>query len=71
MILPRENNNVGIKMNMKKTSVMFNNCILNHEIKVQYEKCDQDYIFLGQKISASLDHETGNQKQNRDGIGCF
>ena len=37
---------MGLKMNMKKAKVMFNNYILDHEIRIDVEvmECVQDYI---------------------------
>ena len=39
--LQRESQKVSLKMNMKKTKVMFNNYILDHEIRIHDEvkKC--------------------------------
>ena len=41
--LHRESQKADLKMNMKKTKMMFNNCILDHELKIKYEvmKCIQ------------------------------
>ena len=38
---------------------MFNNYTLDHEIKIDDEviECDQEYIYLGQKIGECSDHE--------------
>ena len=57
--LHRESQKVGLKMNMKKTKVMFNNYILDHEVEIHDEvtDCVQDYIYLGQEIGACPDHE--------------
>ena len=56
---------------MKKTRMVLNNYIQDQEIKVDNEviKCVQKYIYLGQKISESPNHEI-NQK-NGQGIKCF
>ena len=44
----RERQKVGLEINMKKTKVMFNNYILDHDIRMynQVIKCVQDYIYL-------------------------
>ena len=46
-------------MNMKKTKMMINNHILDHEIKIYDKviKCVQDYNYFGQKIGACPDHD--------------
>ena len=56
-------------MNIKKTNVMFINFIRDHEIKIHDEviKYIQDYIYLGQKIDASPDHE--REIKRRIGMG--
>ena len=38
---------MGLKMNMKKTKVMFKNYVLGHEIKIDDEviECVQEYIY--------------------------
>ena len=37
MQLHIERQKIGLKRNMKKTKVMFNNCILDHEINIDDE----------------------------------
>ena len=46
------------KRNMKNTMVNFNNYILYYEIKIDEEiiECNQECIYLGQKIGTNLDH---------------
>ena len=41
---------MSLMMNMKKTKVKFNNCILGHEKNLYDEviECVQEYIYLGQ-----------------------
>ena len=42
---------------MKKTKMMFNNYLLDYEIKIdEVIKCVQEYIYLGQKMGAWPDH---------------
>ena len=45
---------MGLKINMKKTKLMFSNYILGNEIKIDDEviKCIQKYIYLEKKIGA-------------------
>ena len=44
--LHRESQKVGLKMFMKKTKMMFNNCLLNSELEIYDEVIEyvQDYI---------------------------
>ena len=44
---------------MKKTKVIFNNYILDHEIRIDDEviECVQEYIYLAKKIGACPDYE--------------
>ena len=67
--LHKESQKIGLKMNMKKTKVMFNNYIPNHVIKVDDEIIErvQEYIYLGQKISANPNHES--EIKRRIGMG--
>ena len=57
--MDRESQKVDTKMNMKKTKVLFNNFIRDHEIKIHDDviECFQNYIYLGQKISVFPSHE--------------
>ena len=64
--LHRESQKVGLKM--KKTKVMFNSYILDHEILIHaVTDCVQNHIYLGQKIRACPDHE--KEIKRRIGIG--
>ena len=67
--LRRKSQNVGLKMNMKKTKAMLNNYILDHEIKIHDKVIEyvQDYIYLGEKIGSCTDHE--NEIKRRIGMG--
>ena len=67
--LHKESQKIGLKMNMKKTKVMFNNYIPNHVIKVDDVMIErvQEYIYLGQKISANPNLE--NEIKRRIGMG--
>ena len=53
----RKSQKVNLKMNVEKTQVMLNNCILDHEIKVEDEvtKCLVIYLckYLDQIFGAS------------------
>ena len=57
--LYRESQNVSLKMNMKKTKLMFNIYTIAHEIRIDDEviECVQEYNYLGQKIGTCPDHE--------------
>ena len=57
--LHRESQKVCLKMNMKKTKMMFNNYIQHYEIKILDEviECVQEYIYLIQEIGGCPDHE--------------
>ena len=50
--LYKESQKVGLKMNMKKTKVMFNNYILDHEIEI-----DDEGIECVQLSDACRDHQ--------------
>ena len=58
-----------LKITKKKINVMFSNYILDHEIKINAAviKCVQQYIYLGQKISARPDYE--KEIKRRMGMG--
>ena len=69
--LHRESQKEDLRSN-KITKVIFNNYILDHEIKVDEDVIEyvQDYNYLGQKISANPEYEK-KKKKNRDGMECF
>ena len=52
-------------MNIKKTSVMFNNYILYRDIRVDDEikECVQESIYLRQKINTNPDYETETKRR--------
>ena len=55
--LNRESLNVGLRMNRKKTKVMFNNLTQPMQIKIENEEIEavQEYAYLGQIIKANPD----------------
>ena len=56
--LQRESQKVGLKMNMKKTKLIFNNYISENKIEIdEVIECVQEYIYLGQKIGSCPDPE--------------
>ena len=67
--LNRESLKVGLKMNRKKTKVMFNSFIQPQQIKIDDEAIEvvEDYIYLGQNIKASYDHS--REIKRRIGMG--
>ena len=69
----RESQKADLKINKKKTKVMFKNYIVHHGIEINDEvvECIKEYIYLGQKIGACPDLEKINQKKNRNGMECF
>ena len=60
---------MGSNINMKKTKIRFNSCILDHESKIYDDviECVQAYMCLRQKIGTVPDHE--KELKRRIGMG--
>ena len=58
--LNRESIKVGLKMNRKKTKVMFNNKVPQKVIQIEGETLEEvdEYIYLGQIIKLEKDHDS-------------
>ena len=67
--LNTESLKVGLKMNRKKTKVMFNQFIQPHRIKVEDEEIEavEEYVYLGQLIESTSDHS--KEIKRRIGMG--
>ena len=65
----RESLKVGLKMNRKKTKIMFNNIVRPQQIKIEDEVIEavDEYIYLGQAIKANPDHS--REIKRRIGMG--
>ena len=71
--LHRESLKVGLKMNMKKTKVMFNNQLAGQQIRIGKETIErvEEYTCLGQTISATPNHEKEIRKRIGMGWSAF
>ena len=71
--LNRESNKLGMKINMKKTKVMFNeyaNIILIHVGTQEVEKVN-DYVYLGQLVTMKNDKSDEIKRRIAAGWGAF
>ncbi len=67
--LPRESLKVGLKMNMKKTKIMYNKHLTGRQIIIGHEALElvEEYTYLGQMVSANPPHE--KEIRRRIGMG--
>ncbi len=64
---------MGLKMNMKKTKIMYNMHLTGRQIMIGNEALElvEEYTYLGQMVSATPSARERNQKENRHGMECF
>ncbi len=67
--LHRESLKVGLKMNMKKTKIMYNKHLIGRQIMIRNKalKLVEEYIYLGQMVSANPAHK--KEIRGRIGMG--
>ena len=71
--LNRESRNVGLKMNMSKTKIMFNENAERQQIRVMDEPLEivNEYTYLGQTVSVAPGHETEIKRRISMGWRAF
>ena len=71
--LNRESLKVGLKMNKKKTKVMFNSLVQEERIEIQDEVLESvnEYIYLGQLVNSNTSFETEIKRRIRLGWSAF
>ncbi len=67
--LHRESLKVGLKMNMKKTKIMYNKHLIGRQVMIGNEALElvEEYMYLGQMVSANPAHE--KKIRRRIGMG--
>ena len=71
--LNRESRKIGLKMNMGKTKVMFNENAVREEIRIMNEPLEivNEYTYLGQTVSSTPGHETEIKRRISMGWRAF
>ena len=71
--LNRESLKVGLKMNKKKTKIMFNRHIQAEQIQIQNEALEvvDEYVYLGQLIQTNTSFETEIKRRIKLGWSAF
>ena len=71
--LNTENKKVGLKMNKTKTNVMFNSTAQKEPIEIDGEQLEEvdEYIYLGQLIKLSKDHDSEIKRRIKIGWKTF
>ena len=65
--------NIGLRMNMKKTKVMFNEYCKEHPLHVDQTTVEhvQDYVYLGQLVTMQSDKTPEIKRRIAAGWGAF
>ncbi len=71
--LHRESLKVGLKMNMKKTKILYNKHLTGRQIMIGSEALElvEEYTYLGQMVSANPAHEKEIRRRIRMGWSAF
>ena len=71
--LSNTSHDLGLRMNMKKTKVMFNEYCLEHPLHVEQEPVEhvQEYVYLGQLVTMQSDKTAEIKRRIATGWGAF
>jgi len=71
--LSNRSHDLGLRMNMKKTKVMFNEYCLEHPLHVGQEPVEhvQEYVYLGQLVTMQSDKTAEIKRRIATGWGAF
>ena len=71
--LSNRSHDLGLRMNMKKTKVMFNEYCLEHPLHVEQEPVEhvQEYVYLGQLVTMQSDKTAEIKRRIATGWGAF